>query len=91
MLYLSMVKIENKKGDKMKIKEVERVAKRVSKKYGVENCYVVTRINRNKILIRTELPSYEGGYELSRKLEKLEQGWICENDGGCVYTLYKPL
>ena len=91
MLYLSMVKIENKKGGDMKIKEVERIGKKISKIYGVENYFKVTRINKNKIEIRSELPSYEGGNRLSRELEGLEQGWICENCGGCVYILYRPL
>ena len=72
------------------IRRIKSVVKRVSKIYGVENYYCVTRIAKNKIEIRTELPSYEGGNELSNKLESIYKGWICENLGGCVYMFYLP-
>lgn len=75
----------------MRIDKIKRIVKRISKNYGVENCFVVERLGRGKIEIRTELPSYEGGNELSRELEQEFTGWICENIGGCVYVLYRPL
>ena len=75
----------------MDIRKIKRITKRISKIYGVENFFRVTRINKNRVEIRTELPSYEGGNQLSRELEGLEQGLICEHQGGCIYVLYKPL
>jgi len=75
----------------MDIKKVKRIVKRVSKIYGVEDYFRVERRGRAKFEIRTELPSYEGGDRMSRELEALEPGYICENEGGCVYCLYRPL
>lgn len=70
---------------------IKRITKRISKIYGVENFFKVTRLDKNKIEIRTELPSYEGGFELQKDLEQTFKNWICENAGGCVYILYRPL
>lgn len=75
----------------MRIDKIKRIVKRISQIYGVENYFVVTRINKNKIEIRTELPSYEGGLDLQRAVVKGEPEWICENIGGCIYVLYRPL
>lgn len=73
----------------MRTDKIKRIVKRISKIYGVENYFRVTRLDKNRVEIRTELPSYEGGNQLSRELEGLEPGLICENQGGCVYILYK--
>jgi len=72
-------------------KIIETITRTISKIYGVEKYFAVTKLSNNKFEIRTELPSYEGGNELSARLEKKFKGWICENQGGCVYILYKPL
>lgn len=45
----------------MRLDKIKRVVKRLSKIYGVENCFNVSRAGRDKFEIRTELPSYEGG------------------------------
>lgn len=73
------------------LREIKRITKRISKIYGVENYFVVTKLDKNRVEIRTELPSYEGGFILQRELEKKFNGFICENNGGCVYILYRPL
>jgi len=75
----------------MDIRKIKSIVKRISKIYGVENFYKVSRTGKDKFEIRTELPSYEGGEDMSRELEALKPGYICENLGGCVYCLYRPL
>ncbi len=75
----------------MDIRKVKKAVAKISEDYGVKDLFCVERQGRNKIEIRTELPSYAGGNELSREVEKIEPGWICENQGGCVYILYRPL
>jgi hypothetical protein len=77
----------------MNIRQVKKEVARISENWGYKNLYAVTRINKNKIEIRTELTSYDncGGRDLQKGLEALENGWICENMGGCVYILYRPL
>jgi hypothetical protein len=72
-------------------KTIEAITKKISKIYGVENFFKVEKLSNNKFEIRTELPSYEGGQQLSEALQAKFKGWICENQGGCVYILYKPL
>ena len=75
----------------MKTEKIKRIVKKISKIYGVENYFTVTRLNKNKIELRTELPYSDGGRQLSQELEKEFIGWICENCGGCVYVLYRPI
>lgn len=75
----------------MRIDKIKNITKKVSKKYGFENYFVVTKLNKNKIEIRTELPSYEGGFELQEAITKYYPDVIVENQGGCVYIAYKPI
>ena len=75
----------------MKTEKIKRIVKKISKIYGVENYFIVTKLNKNKIELRTELSSYDGGSQLSQELEKEFIGWICEDCGGCVYVLYRPV
>jgi len=77
----------------MDIRKIKKVVAKVSEDFGYKNLFAVTRLDRNRVEIRTELSSYDncGGNQLSRELEGLEPGLICENQGGCIYILYKPL
>ncbi len=68
---------------------VRQIADKISINFGVPEP-IVTRLGNNKIELRTELPSYEGGYELQNELEALDSNWICENYGGCIYIFYRP-
>jgi len=74
----------------MRTDKIRAIAKKISKKYGFENFVFVERIAKNKIQIRTELPSYEGGYELQEAIQKFYSDVIVENQGGCVYIAYIP-
>jgi hypothetical protein len=41
--------------------------------------------------VRTEWPSYERvAIEFIKELIKINPNWIAENQGGCVYFIYKP-
>ncbi len=81
----------------MKLKEIKRIANSISKNYNVP-MPIVSRANGNEdgvsgyngIEIRTELPSYEGGQELQDKIEAVYPEYIVENQGGCIYFVYKP-
>ena len=74
----------------MRTDKIKNITKKISKKYGVENYFVVTRLKNNHIEIRTELTSYEGGFELQEAIQKHYPDIIVENQGGCVYIAYKP-
>ena len=74
----------------MRIDKIKSITKKVSKKWGVENYYHVERLENGNIEIRTELPSYEGGFELQEKIQKHYPDVIVENQGGCVYIAYTP-
>ena len=69
--------------------QIRKIANKISKDFSVPNP-VITRVADWKIELRTELPSYDGGWVLQTELEAQFPGWICENAGGCVYYLYKP-
>ena len=77
----------------MDIRKIKKVVARISEIWGYKNLYAVTRLDKNRVEIRTELSSYDkcGGNQLSRELEGLESGLICENQGGCIYILYRPI
>ena len=72
----------------MKLKQIEKIANQVSKKYGMP-APIVSKITNGQVEIRSELTSYEGGDELSDRISKLDDSYICENQGGCVYIVYK--
>lgn len=75
----------------MRVDKIKSITKKISKKYGFENYFVVNKLEKNKIEIRTELPSYEGGFELQNAISKYYPDVIVENQGGCVYIAYKPI
>jgi len=83
----------------MKLKEVKKIADRISKKYGmIDNEGIPLVIAERLTLIgglkcvevRTELVSYEGGDELLTKVEE-KLGYRGENLGGCVYRFFKEV
>ena len=75
----------------MRKDKIFSIAKMISKRYGVEGYLVVTKLDKDKIEIRTELPSYEGGFELQEAIQKYYPDVIVENQGGCVYIAYRPI
>ena len=78
----------------MKTKQIEKIAKRISKQYGMPEPIVENIIGQSgdkQVEIRSELTSYEGGNELSEAISKLDENYICENQGGCVYVVYSPV
>ncbi len=80
----------------MKIDKILEIAHAVSRKYGMVNSttdeplVTLTKLNDNKVEIRTELALEEGGREMSEAIQRAYPGWICEAQGGCVYVVYKP-
>ena len=72
----------------MRTDKILKIAKMISKRYGFENYVDVERLDKNRIEIRTELPSYEGGDELRKEITKYYPTAIVENQGGCVYIAY---
>ena len=74
----------------MRTDKIRTIAKKISKKYGFENFVCVERLAKNKIEIRTELPSYEGGFELQEAITEFYPDVIVDNQGGCVYIAYIP-
>lgn len=77
----------------MKTKAIKKIADAVSKKYFMPLPIVENIINKNgdpQVEIRSELTQDEGGSELYRRIEKLDNSYICEYQGGCVYIVYQP-
>ena len=74
----------------MRTQKAKAITSQISNKYGMQGQFVFTKLDRNTLEIRTELPSYEGGLELQEKLEESYPNYIAENQGGCVYLLYRP-
>ena len=74
----------------MNIRTVKRIANKWNQIYNGMDA-IVTRLDKNKIEIRSELTSYEGGNEMSFEISETYPEWICENQGGCIYILYRPL
>ena len=74
----------------MRTDKIKSIAKKISKKYGFENFVIVEKLEKNKIEIRTELTSYEGGFELVEAIAKVYPDVIVENQGGCIYIAYIP-
>lgn len=82
----------------MKLKEIKKIADRISKKYNMVDKegkpFVIAErriINSVRFVeVRTELPSYEGGIELLEKVkEKLN--YEGEYQGSCVYRFFKEI
>ena len=78
----------------MKKQILQRIGNRISKKYGMPNPIIEKRKEKNNCYggyeIRTELPSYEGGFELQKAITKKYNNVIVENQGGCIYFAYIP-
>lgn len=80
----------------MKLKQIEKIAERISKNYGMIDRegkpFVIAEkriINNVRFVeVRTELPSYKGGDELIVKVEE-KLGYSGENLGGCIYRFFK--
>ena len=72
--------------------KIKSIAKKVSKKYGVESYFRVEKGKHENgieyVEVRTELTLDEGGYELMAEGEKAT-GYNAEYQGGCVYYFYK--
>ena len=83
-----------KKEDKMTKAKLQSIGNKISKIYCVPNP-IIERKNAegNKASgyeIRTELPSYEGGDMLQAEIKKVFPDYIPENQGGCIYFVYRP-
>lgn len=77
----------------MRVKEIEKIAKKVSRKYyGVRGNDLVRteklkyKYGLNFVDVYTELTSFEGGFDLIEALEK--KGYRVESQGGCVYRVF---
>jgi len=78
----------------MRVTEIKRIANQVSKIYGMP-LPIVSKIKGlsgdTQVEIRSELTSYDGGSEMSMRINKINPHYICENQGGCVYHVYECL
>lgn len=78
----------------MKIERIRRIAESESKKIQMPKP-IVTLIERKQIdgsfdtqvEIRSEL-NYDEAYIMCERISRIEDGYICEAQGGCVYIVY---
>jgi len=78
----------------MKKTKLQSISNKVSKAWSVP-LPIITRKKQTPngyigYEIRTELPSYEGGEDLQIAIEKVYHNIIVENQGGCIYFVYRP-
>jgi len=77
----------------VKTKQIEKIAKKISNRWGMPEPVVENKIGKcgdKQVEIRSELTLGEGGIELQDTISKLDNSYICEAEGGCVYTVYQP-
>lgn len=70
----------------MKLKGIEKIAKKIAKKYGTEDCIRLEKLDSKFVRVYTEMPSYEGGDEFTAAVQK-ELFYHVENEGGACYLV----
>ena len=73
--------------------KLQSIANKISKRYDMPNPIITRRqqgvCGYTGYEIRTELPSYAGGFELQEMIEDTFKGVLVENQGHCVYFAYQ--